>query len=176
MAYYDALIAAWNGATQPPTGVTGTALTSQMTTAQKIAAVNTWTVPGPNADVPVSSVIGNLMLSGAYLTLEAFSQSATNSNEVHDTALVSAKLLIALVTTPNAPIFNMSDAGRYSVIKSMLDALLAQETASAGSVGVTQSVHDMLLGLCATTAPWWQSAGLSGLVSQADLDAAGGLS
>ncbi len=43
MAYYTALITAWNGATQPPTGVTGTALTG-LTTAQKLAAVNGWVV------------------------------------------------------------------------------------------------------------------------------------
>lgn len=55
MAYYDALIAAWNGATQPPTGVTGTALTGGMTTAQKLAAVNGWRVAGPNAIVTLSS-------------------------------------------------------------------------------------------------------------------------
>ena len=43
MAYYTALQTAWNSATQPPTGVTGTALTG-LTTAQKLAAVNAWTV------------------------------------------------------------------------------------------------------------------------------------
>lgn len=43
MAYYTALITAWNGATQPPTGVTGAPLTG-LTTAQKLAAVNAWTV------------------------------------------------------------------------------------------------------------------------------------
>jgi hypothetical protein len=47
MAYYTALITAWNGATQPPAGVTGTALTGGMTTAQKLAAVNGWTIAGP---------------------------------------------------------------------------------------------------------------------------------
>jgi hypothetical protein len=46
MAYYTNLIAAWNGATQPPTGVAGTGITAQMTTAQKIAAVNGWTITG----------------------------------------------------------------------------------------------------------------------------------
>lgn len=46
MAYYDTLVTAWNGATQPPTGVTGTAITGGMTTAQKLAAVNGWTVTG----------------------------------------------------------------------------------------------------------------------------------
>ena len=46
MAWYTALINAWNGATQPPAGVTGTALTGGMSTAQKLAAVNAWTVVG----------------------------------------------------------------------------------------------------------------------------------
>jgi len=46
MAYYDALIAAWNGATQPPSGATGTPITGGMTTTQKIAAVNSWNVTG----------------------------------------------------------------------------------------------------------------------------------
>lgn len=46
MAYYTALTTAWNGATQPPAGVAGTAITGGMTTAQKIAAVNGWTVTG----------------------------------------------------------------------------------------------------------------------------------
>lgn len=46
MAYYTALITGWNGATQPPTGVTGTAITGGMTTGQKLAAVNGWTVTG----------------------------------------------------------------------------------------------------------------------------------
>lgn len=45
MAYYDALIAAWNSATQPPAGVTGTALTG-LTTANKLIAVNGWTITG----------------------------------------------------------------------------------------------------------------------------------
>lgn len=44
MAYYHKLIAAWNDATQPPAGVTGTALAVGMTTQKKIDAVNSWTV------------------------------------------------------------------------------------------------------------------------------------
>jgi hypothetical protein len=44
MAYYTAFVAAWNSATQPPAGVTGTALSG--TTAQKLALFNAWTVTG----------------------------------------------------------------------------------------------------------------------------------
>ena len=46
MAYYTALITAWNGATQPPTGVTGSGLLGGDTTAQKITKVNAWTITG----------------------------------------------------------------------------------------------------------------------------------
>jgi hypothetical protein len=46
MAYYDALIAAWNNPTQPPPGVTGAPLTSGMTTQKKLDTVNAWTVTG----------------------------------------------------------------------------------------------------------------------------------
>jgi hypothetical protein len=59
VAYYDALIAAWNSATQPPAGVTGTAITGGMTTAQKIAAVNGWTVTG---SVPTSFTVTGAQL------------------------------------------------------------------------------------------------------------------
>lgn len=46
MAYYDALIAAWNSATQPPAGVTGAGLVAGDTTQQKINKINAWTVVG----------------------------------------------------------------------------------------------------------------------------------
>lgn len=58
MAYYTALVTAWNSVTQPPVGVTGTALTG-LTTAQKVAAINGWTVTTPlAANIPVSNIIG----------------------------------------------------------------------------------------------------------------------
>lgn len=63
MAYYDVLVAAWNDATQPPPGVTGTALTAQMTTAQKLTAVNAWTVAGsPQKALLAPSVILNAIV------------------------------------------------------------------------------------------------------------------
>ena len=54
MAQYTNLIAAWNGATQPPTGVTGSPLLGGDTTAQKLAKVqvNRLDVPVLAVDVP----------------------------------------------------------------------------------------------------------------------------
>jgi hypothetical protein len=62
MVDYTALITAWNSVTQPPAGVTGTALTGGMTTAQKLAAVNAWTVAIPLVpEIPVSKIIGAIV-------------------------------------------------------------------------------------------------------------------
>lgn len=168
MAYYDALKAKW--------------ATLAGTTDQKLTAINALTVPGPNADVAVSAVVGKLMLMGAFLQLQAFAQGVTNNDATHDNALAAAKMLMALVSVPSAPAFHTSDANDYATIKSMMDAILAQESAAPGSTGFTQSVHDTLLGLAATVVPWWQASvaaaggGLTSPVNANDLVAAGGLS
>lgn len=59
MAYYTALQTAWNSVTQPPSGVSGTALSTSMTTLQKVNAVNGWTVIGPAIapNIPVTNII-----------------------------------------------------------------------------------------------------------------------
>lgn len=75
MADYAPLIAAWNGATQPPTGVTGTALTGGMTRQQKIDAVNIWTVVG--AAIPMllpSYKIYNAIVPSEFQALTATQQ------------------------------------------------------------------------------------------------------
>jgi hypothetical protein len=161
MTYYDALTAKW--ATLPGT------------TAQKLAAVNAAMAAGPNVDVGVSAVVGKLVLTGAYLPVAAFAQSVPTNTTTHDNALGAAKMLMAMVMSPNAPAFQMSDPTTFATVKGMMDAILAQESAAAGSTGFTQAVHDALLALCATTVPWWQSAGYSSPISQNDLVAAGGL-
>lgn len=61
MSYYTALTTAWNGGTQPPAGVTGTALTG-LTTAQKLAAVNAWTVVAPQKAILSPSQILNAIV------------------------------------------------------------------------------------------------------------------
>lgn len=161
MAYYDALISKW--ATLP----TGDA------TAQKLAAINAMTVPGPNVDVQPSAVKGKLLLMGAYFPLKAFAGSAVNSNTTHDNALGAAMSLIEMLDMPNAPLFAMSDPTTYATIKGMADAVLEQETATAGSTGFTQAVHDALLALAATTVPWWQANGYKHEITTGDVVVAG---
>lgn len=161
MAYYDALTAKW--ATLP----------SADTTAQKLAAINALAVAGPSVDVSVSSVVGVLILNGAYQTLKTFAAGSTTGVATHDAALAAAQTLINWVTIPNAPGLAMSNATVYAEVATMAAAILAQETAAAGTTGFTQGVHDALLALAATTIPWWQSAGYSSPIGSGDLQAAG---
>jgi hypothetical protein len=63
MAYYDALIAAWNSPTQPPAGVTGLPLLAGDTTAQKIAKVNAWAVADPSMIVPAYMIYNAIVPS-----------------------------------------------------------------------------------------------------------------
>lgn len=66
---YAALVSAWNNATQPPPGVTGTGLNAGMTTAQKLAAVNAWTVPNPQPAILNVTAVLNAIASADFLAL-----------------------------------------------------------------------------------------------------------
>jgi hypothetical protein len=80
MAYYDALIAAWNSATQPPAGVTGQPLTGAMTTQQKCDTINAWTMSGPAQRMTIAAYdLYNLILPAEFDAL-----SPTNSQIVRD--------------------------------------------------------------------------------------------
>lgn len=167
MTYYNALIAKW--------------ATLFGSTDQKLVSVNAARAPWPRVDVSVSAVVGYLMLSGAYLPLSAFAQGAATGVAIHDNALTAAKMLTAMLTMPNAPAFNTSNATNYATIKGLMDAILAQETAAPGSTGFTQGVHDGLLALAETTVTWCKANGYpdaqngGGGITAIDLDSAGGL-
>ena len=74
---YTNLIAAWNSSIQPPTGVTGTGLSSAMTTTQKLTAVNGWTLTGviPTNFTVVGSQIANCINWTEFSALTASQQS-----------------------------------------------------------------------------------------------------
>jgi hypothetical protein len=81
MAYYDALIAAWNSATQPPSGVTGQPLLVGDTTQQKCTKVNGWTMA---VSVPAGPIVPAWQLYDAiavteYDALTAGSQTTVNN-------------------------------------------------------------------------------------------------
>jgi hypothetical protein len=75
MAYYDLFIASWNSTTQPPAGVTGSPLTSGMTTQQKLDTHNAWTVPGPVGKMIIPAYeIYNVIVEAEYTALTAIQQ------------------------------------------------------------------------------------------------------
>ena len=126
------------------------------TVADKVATINAMTV--------------------VYPALASFAASAGNGNATHDAALGAAKVLMAWVTAPNAPRIKMSDPTVYATVSGMAAALVAQETAAPGSTGFTAPFSASLIGLSASTTPWWQANGLTGPVTEPDLANAGGLS
>lgn len=136
---------------------------SGTTAATMLTDMTTKSLSGPNQDVSVSTVVGFLMLESDFLTLQSFSQSTTTGNTTHDAALNAAKMLMALVTTPNAPSFAMSNPTTYASIKALADAILAQETATPGTTGFTQTVHDGLLALAAVSQSWADQNGWTGI-------------
>jgi len=154
MDYYDALAAKW--------------ATLAGTTEEKLAAINAITIDGPKIDVPISAVVAYLALSGKLAALQAYAAAPPANAEAQ--ALIAARELVALIASPNAPPFRMSQATVYAKVQAFL-AALAADAAS----GVTAEDQNALLALAATTIPWWQSAGYSAPIGTGDLDAAGGL-
>ena len=154
MAYYDALIAAWNSVTQPPTGVTGTALTSGMSTPQKIAAVNGWTVTGA-----IPSVI---YVSGAQLL------NCINWTEFAALTATQQANLLALCQVPGQL---LGGSGNTAFI---VDGMFLAYFSHSGATIIA------LTALATSMAqPWWQVAvasgggGLNNPVTAADCAAAG---
>ena len=155
--YYAALVAAWNNATQPPTGVTGTPLTA-LTTAQKIVAINGWTVTGviPTNTFFTGSQLINCINWTEFAALTAAQQQnlllmcASVGNLLggsSNTAFMPVGMILAYFTNHSGP------------------TVLALTALAQGIV-----------------TPWWQApaspgpgGGLSGPISQPDLTLAGGL-
>jgi hypothetical protein len=76
VAYYDALIAAWNSVTQPPTGVTGQGLLAGDTTAQKCTKINGWTMNGTAAPMLIAATqLYNLVVPSEFDALSAANQA-----------------------------------------------------------------------------------------------------
>lgn len=157
MAYYTALITAWNGATQPPSGVTGTPLTGGMTTAQKIAAVNGWTIVG---SAPATFYITGTQILNCMNWAEFNALTATQQSN-----------LLALCSTPGGLI-----GGSAQTAQMAAGMILAYFSNHAGP-----TVAALTALASAVVQPWWQvtaangGGGLSSPIGVADLVAAGGL-
>ena len=90
MAYYDALIAAWNNPTQPPPGVTGAPLTSGMTTQKKLDTVNAWTVTGA---IPASFYTDGAEVLNALVWTEFKTLTAAQQQNVLNMLSIAGQLL-----------------------------------------------------------------------------------
>lgn len=151
MSYYTALINAWNGATQPPVGVTGTGLTGGMSTQQKIDAVNGWTVTG--------TVPATLFVTGAQLL------NCVNYAEFKALTAAQQADLMALFQVPG-PLLGGSANTTHLVDGMILDYFPVAGPTIAALTALAQG----------TVTPWWQAStggGLSSPVSQNDVTAAG---
>ena len=148
MAYYTALISAWNTGTVP-TGVVGAALTGQ-STAQKLININGWTV---TATIPAAYTITG-------------SQIASCINWAEFNALTAARqtAVLALCAIPSLSVG--SSAGEIALLA---DGMIIAYFPAAGPTITALSA------LAPGAQPWWQNNGYSGPFSQADLTAAGGL-
>ena len=149
MAYYTALINAWTAGIVPG-GYTGAALTGQ-TTAVKLVNIDGWTITG--------TVPTNFFVTG--------DQLANCINWTEFAALTDAqqKNLIGLCQIPGKML-----GGTANVSFLPVGMFLAYFTNLSGPTILALTA----LAKGAVT-PWWQNNGYTSPISQADLDAAGGL-
>ena len=154
MAYYTALIAAWNNVTQPPPGVTGTGLLGGDTTAQKITKVNAWTLTG---SVPTTFFVTGSQVFNCINYAEFKALTATQQANVLMMLNVQGQLL-----------------GGSSNVAFLLDGMILDYFPVAGP-----TIAALTALAKAAVTPWWQGSvasgggGLSGPVSLADTQAAG---
>ena len=154
MTDYSLLIALWPS-------LTGT-------TAQKLAAVNAMTEPGPNVDVQTSSVFAYLALVGKLAKLKAYAEAPPNG--ANATAVMAAQQLMTLPAVGVMTI-EMSRPNVYAVVSAWLGSFVAD----TANTSITSDDVSMMLSLATPTVPWWQANSYTSPISQNDLDAAGGL-
>jgi hypothetical protein len=148
MSYYTALITAWNGATQPPAGVTGAGLTGGMSTAQKLAAVNAWTVVG---SVPTSILVTGAQVANCINWTEFAALTATQQAN-----------LLALCNQPGQLL-----SGSAQLTHLLPGMLLAYFSVSGPTIVALTALA------AATPQPWWQYAGYFGSFNASDAQLAG---
>jgi hypothetical protein len=149
MAYYSALVTAWESVTQPPTGVTGTALTGSMTTLQKIAAVNAWTVATeqPTAILTAAQILGCI----------------TSTDFPNFTALELQWLQTLLATFPNGEI-TTTNTGPVATLGALI---------FAGKTTTLANLNALFTAALVAAIPWYQANGYPGPFNLADTQLAG---
>ncbi len=124
--------------------------------AEKLAALNSRTVPGPKKDISIQAAVDFLIMhpvdgTPAYQTL--FDLAGQGS--------APAKRLLLLLTTPSIPVLRTSDKDFYGQIGAIVGSLFSSEVAAG------------FLRLAETTVPWSHANGHGGILNGHDLVAAG---
>jgi hypothetical protein len=149
MAYYTALIAAWNNATQPPPGVTGSGLLGTDTTLQKLTKLNAWTVTGTVPTV--------LNVTGAQVL------NCINYAEFKALTAAQQQNLLLLCCCPGQLL------GGSSNTAFMVDGMLLDYFTNHAGPTITA-----LTALAQSTVqPWWQFSGYLRQFDMGDVAAAG---
>jgi hypothetical protein len=144
MAYnYAALVSAWNGATQPPTGVVGTGLTGSMTTLQKLAAINAWTVTGV---APTSFYITGIQIANCVNWAEFAALTAQPQSN-----------LLALFAQTGGMLGGSAQTGQLAA-----GMILAYFSHTGPTVTALTALAQGIV------QPWWQYAGFGGPMSLTD--------
>jgi hypothetical protein len=161
MAAYDALRAIW-GTSGTPSGVTGTALADAMTPAEKLAAINGWTVAA-TIDVPATTVRGMLYALGKWGAVAQKANAARANADTSEAALACQNLYDLANTGEIVPMTNPAIAAQIGVdLAAMVAANVIDAPAQAA-----------VLSLAASAQKWWQANGFSQPVGTADLTLAG---
>lgn len=147
MAYYDLLITAWNGATQPPSGVTGTALTG-LTTANKLIAVNGWTVTG---SIPTTMTATGVQVLNCVVWSEFNALTAPQQSNFLALCANSGQLL----------------GGSANLTHILPGMIVAYFGGGSGTVANLSALAK------STTQPWWQSNGYPRAFDMGDVTTAG---
>lgn len=153
MSYYTALLNKWPS-------VQGADL------AAKLAALDAETVAGPNIDVAIGDIVGYLAIGGKIAPLQdyaASTQTVSNKNAVD-----AARTFFVLINTPRISVMQTSVPSVYAAVQGFLSTI----SADAAS-GITTNDVQAILGMAATTMPWWQANGYSSPIGTGDLEAAG---
>lgn len=140
------LYAVW-GTTGQPSGASGTPLANGMTVAQKVAAVNSWTVPGiGHVDVPITDVQGFLSMEGVLTAM----QDWLTANTTASVARTAVNELFRTITSSRLTVIQMSDPTTYTAVSNMI--------AAVESVGLLTSAQAAaLLALAAAPPTSWLS-------------------
>lgn len=114
MAYYTALITAWNSSIQPPVGVVGTGLSSAQATATKLTNINGWTVTGtvPTSFLTTGSALTACINFAEFNTLTPTQQSnvlalCNNMGPLlggsTNAGLLTGGMFVTYFSTPSSP-------------------------------------------------------------------------